>query len=244
MILILYIEIFIQTLLAFFTILFITRLLGRQQIAQLTFHEYINGITFGSIAAALATDVDNQTMQHFFGLILFGLLTWIVSIISLKKRSFRKVVVGEPILIIQKGKILEKNLKRSRYSIDEINMLLRQNNCLSPEDIEYGILEVNGQLSAFMKSDKKTVTVGDLHLKTKAETIPTEIIIGGQIIYENLQKRKLSGKGLMKKLKNKNIKKIEDVMYATIDKDGKLYVDKYNDNLKENIDFSENNNNV
>lgn len=238
----LYIEIIIQTILAFFTILFITRLLGRQQVSQLTFHEYINGITFGSIAAALATDIDNNTMQHFLGLILFGFLTWIITVIALKNRSFRKIIEGEPLLVIQNGKILEKNLKRSRYNIDEINILLRQNHCLSPEDIKYGILEVNGQLSVFMKNDKKIVTLGDLNIKSINYSIPTEIIIGGQIIYENLQKRKLSGKDLIKQLRQKGIKTIEEVMYATVDDNGILYIDKYEDNLQGKIDFSENDN--
>lgn len=237
----LYLEIVIQTFLAFFAILFITRLLGRQQIYQLTFHEYVNGITFGSIAGTLATDLDSRTIQHFIGLVLFGILTWLISITSLKSRSFRKVIEGEPILIIQNGKILESSLKRARYHIDEINVLLRQNDCSSPEDIEYGILETNGQLSVLKKIDKKTVTLGDLNLTSKAETIPTEIIIGGKIIYENLRKSKLNGKDLMNKLKRYDVGRIEEVMYATVDQNGKIYVDKYDDKLQTNIDFSENN---
>ncbi len=240
----LYLEVIIQTFLAFFTILFIARLLGRQQISQLTFHEYINGITFGSIAGTLATDLDNRTMQHFIGLILFGILTGLVSITVLKSRSFRKVIEGEPILVVQNGKILENNLKRARYNIDEFNVLLRQNNCLSPEDIDYGILESNGQLSVFKKNDKKTVTLGDLNITSKIETIPTEIVIGGQIIYENLRKRKLTGKDLINRLKAYGVKRIEEVMYVTIDQDGKMYVDKYDDKLHTNIDFSENNKDV
>ncbi|PAB57831.1 YetF domain-containing protein [Anaeromicrobium sediminis] len=240
----LYLEIIIQTFLAFFSILFITRLLGRQQVSQLAFHDYINGITFGSIAATLATDLENRTMQHFLGLILFGILTWLISSISLKNRSFRKVVEGEPVLIIQNGKILEKNLKRVRYNIDELNILLRQNDCLSPEDIEYGLLEANGKLSVFKKSDKNTVTLGDLNIISKVESIPTEIIIGGQIIYENLRKRKLSGKDLISKLKGNGVKRIEEVMYATIDEDGNMYVDKYEDKLQDKVDFSENNKDV
>ena len=102
--------------------------------AQLTFSEYINGITFGSIAATLATDMDQKTYQHFIGLILFGILTGVVSYISLKKRSFRKVVEGEPIIVIQDGKILEKNLKRIRYSTDELETLLREKDVLIKEN--------------------------------------------------------------------------------------------------------------
>ncbi|MTI69856.1 MAG: DUF421 domain-containing protein [Firmicutes bacterium] len=239
----LFIEVVIQTFLAFFTILFITRILGRQQISQLTFYEYINGITFGSIAATLATDVNQRTYQHFAGLIIFGLLTGLVSLIALKNRTFRKVVEGEPILVIKDGKILEKNLKKARYSMDEFNELLRQKKCITARDVEFGILEMNGDLSIVKTPEKSIVTLGDLNIQKKAESIPTEIIIGGQIIYENLRKRKITGKDLMKELKKINITKVDKVMYATVDQNGEYYIDKYEDNIK-NIDFSENNEKV
>ena len=237
----LFIEIFVQTLLAFFSILYITRLLGRQQVSQLTFHGYINGITFGSIAATLATDVNQKTWQHFLGLLLFVVLTYLVSYITLKKRSVRKVLEGEPILVIQNGQILENNMKRTRYNMDDLGVLLRQADCFTPDDVEYGILEINGLLSVIKKGEKRNVTLGDLKLPSKPETIPTELIIGGQIIYENLRKRELSGKDLINNLNMFGVNKVGEVMYATIDENGKMYVDKYDDKLKPNTDFSENN---
>lgn len=235
----LFLEVVIQTFLAFFSILFITRILGRQQVSQLTFYEYINGITFGSIAATLATDVNQKTWQHLIGLLLFGLLTGIVSYISLKNRTARKIVEGEPIIVIENGQLLEKNLSRTRYSIDDLNILLRQSDCFSPEDVEYGILEVNGTLSVIKRGDKRNVTLGDLQLPPKSETIPTEVIIGGQVIYENLRERKLRGNDLMTALKTFNVSRVEEVMYATVDENGKLYVDKYKDNINKNLDISE-----
>lgn len=234
-------EVIIQTFLAFFTILFIARILGRQQVAQLTFYEYINGITFGSIAATLATDVNQRTYQHFIGLLLFGILTGLVQLLSLKNRSFRKVVEGEPILVIENGKILEKNLKRIRYSVDELNILLREQDVLSPGDVEYGILEIDGKLNIVKKQNKRNVTLGDLNLISSPEYIPTEIVIGGQIIYENLKKKNLSGKDLMDMLKSYGVTRINEVMYATVDFENNLYVDKYQDGLGTKINFSENN---
>jgi uncharacterized membrane protein YcaP (DUF421 family) len=240
-----FLEVIIQTVLAFFTILFVTRLLGRQQISQLTLYEYINGITFGSIAANLATDLNQKTYQHLVGLVLFGALTGIVSYISLKNRPFRKVVEGEPILAIHEGKLLEQNLKKARYSVDELNELLRKKDCFNINDIQYGILEINGELSVIKKPEKDNVKIEDLAItKPKGDGIATELIIGGQIIYENLQKKNLKGKDLLKVLKNYNIKEVSEVMYCTIDTNGDFYVDKYQDNLQEKVDFSENNQNV
>lgn len=235
------VEVIVQTLLAFFAILYLTRILGRQQIDQLTFHEYINGITFGSIAATLATDVDQRTWQHFIGLILFGVLTFSVSYMTMKHRSISKVLEGEPILVIQNGKILEKNLKRARYSIDELSVLLRQVDCFSPGDVEYGLLEINGKLSIIKRGDKRSVTVGDLNLQPSPETIHTELIIGGQIVYENLKKKGINGKTLLNELKMYGVNKVDQVMYASMDQSGKLYVDKFDDKLTEKLDMSENN---
>ncbi|KNF07941.1 membrane protein, YKJA BACSU-like protein [Gottschalkia purinilytica] len=236
-----FIEIVIQTFLAFFAILYITRLLGRQQISQFTFYEYINGITFGSIAATLATDLDNRTWQHFVGLLLFGALTYSVSKATLKSRTLEKVLDGEPILVIQDGQILEKNLSRTRYNMDDLRLLLRQSNCFSPEDVEVGILEVNGLLSIIKKAEKRNVTLGDLNLDLKPETLPTEIVLDGQIIYENLKKRKLTGEQLMRELKKHNISRIDEVMYATVDSNGKFYIDKFKDNIRPGSDLSEDN---
>lgn len=237
----LFLEVVVQTFLAFFTILFITRLLGRQQVAQLTFFEYINGITFGSIAATLATDVNQHTYQHFIGLLLFGVLTGLVSYISLKKRQFRKVIEGEPIIVIQEGQILENNLKRARYSIDELNLLLRDKDVFSIEDVEFGLLEINGKLNVIKKSDKKTATREDLGISNSKDSLFTEIIIGGQIIYENLRERKMTGKDLMKMIKPFGINRIDEIYYSAIDENNKIYIDKYDDKIESQIDISENN---
>ncbi|WP_026895522.1 DUF421 domain-containing protein [Clostridiisalibacter paucivorans] len=240
----LFLEIIIQTFLAFFTILFITRILGRQQVAQLTFFEYINGITFGSIAATLATDMNQNTYQHFVGLLLFGVLTGLVSYISLKKREFRKVVEGEPVLVIQDGKILENNLKKVRYSIDELSLLLRDKDVFNPEYVKYGLLEINGKLNVIKKAEKRSVTCEDLGISSNSESIPTEVIIGGQIIYENLRERKLTGKDLMNMLKPFKVNRIDEIYYSTIDENNNIYVDKYDDKIKYQIDISEDNRNI
>lgn len=236
-----FIEVIVQTFLAFFSILYIARILGRQQISQLTFHEYINGITFGSIAATLATDVDQRTWQHLIGLILFGALTFSVSYITMKSRTISKVLEGEPLLVIQNGKILEKNLKRARYHMDELNVLLREADCFSPDDVEYGLLEINGNLSVIKRGDKRNVTVGDLSLQPSPETISTELIIGGQIIYDNLRKMNIDGKTLLNELKMYGVNRINEVSYASMDHSGKLYVDKFDDKLTEKLDMSEDN---
>lgn len=233
------IEIILQTLLAFFGILFITRILGRQQVAQLTMHEYINGITFGSIAATLATDVNQRTWHHLIGLILFGVLTFLISYINTKSRIFSKVVEGEPVLVIQDGRILEKNLTRFRYTVDDLTHLLRKKDIFDITKVKYGILETTGELSVVKVAQEENVTISDLNLHTKQEDVPTEVVVTGNIIYQNLQKKNLTAKWLFGQLKMMGVKDIKDVFYASIDVNNRLYVDKIEDHLANRKDMGE-----
>ncbi|WZL72180.1 DUF421 domain-containing protein [Clostridiaceae bacterium 35-E11] len=233
------IEIVLQTLLAFFGILFITRILGRQQVAQLTMHEYINGITFGSIAATLATDVNQRTWHHLIGLILFGILTFLISYLNTKSRIFSKVVQGEPVLVIQDGKILEKNLTRFRYTVDDLTHLLRKKDIFDMTKVKYGILETTGELSVIKVAQEENVKISDLNLQTKQEDLPIEVIVTGNIIYQNLQKKNLTAKWLFTQLKMMGVKDLKEVFYASIDGSNRLYIDKMEDRLANTRDTRE-----
>lgn len=233
------INITLQTLIAFFAILFITRLLGRQQVAQLTVYEYINGITFGSIAATLATDLDQPLWGHLVGLFLFGGLTLLIGYIAKKQRTFSKVIQGEPILVIQDGHIFEKNLSRFHYTVDDLTHLLRKKDVFNIHDVKYAILETTGELSILKIAEKENVKVADLNLKTDQEELETDIIVTGIIIYENLKKRNISVKWLTSQLKMMGVREIKDIYYATLDKDKKIYIDYYSDNLTNPVDITD-----
>ncbi|SDK13376.1 DUF421 domain-containing protein [Natronincola ferrireducens] len=225
------IEVILQTILAFFSILFITRILGRQQVSQLTMHEYVNGITFGSIAATLATDVNQRTWQHLIGLILFGILTFLVSYISIKNLAIARVIQGEPVIVIQDGKILEKNLAKFHYTLDDLNHLLRKKDVFSLNDIRYGILETTGEISIIKIGTKVNPTAEDLGIVGKQDEIVTEVIVAGNIIYENLKQQNLTVKWLIEELKIQGIKDLKEVFYGTIDSEKRLYIDKIEDHF-------------
>jgi uncharacterized membrane protein YcaP (DUF421 family) len=233
------IDILLQTLIAFFAILFIARILGRQQVAQLTVHEYINGITFGSIAATVATDLGQSTWGHILGLFLFGALTFLMTYLSKKKRGLSKVIQGEPVLVIQDGHILEKNLSRFHYTVDDLTHLLRKKDVFNIQDVKYAILETTGEINILKVSQKENIKVEDMNLKTTQEDLVTDIIITGNIIYDNLKKRDISVKWLISQLKMMGVKDIKDIYYATLDKDKKIFIDYFNDNLNNPADITE-----
>jgi len=234
-----FIEIAVQTTLAFFGTFFYARILGKQQISQLTFYEYINGITFGSIAGNLATDIDQRTMAHFIGLTLFFVFTLAFSFVSLKSRPLRKIIEGEPVVLIHNGKVLENNMKKMRYNLDALDQQLREKDVFDIGDVEFAVSETDGELSVLLKSDKQAATPSDLNISTKYQGISSEIITDGNINYKNLEQNNLSLEWLQNQLQRQRIKSPKEITYAVLNTQGDLYVDRVEDDLKNEIDISD-----
>lgn len=231
--------VFLQTLVSFVVLLFLTRLLGKQQVSQLTFYEYLNGITFGSIAANVATDDLANAPDHLIGLVSYGLLTLAVSRMALKNRRFRKMVAGEPVIVIQDGNILEDNLREMNMDLDELTMLLRAENIFDYKELELAIVEQSGALSVLKKPAYQGVTRKDLHIKEKSKGLAVEVIIDGQIIYENLRAMDLDGRWLVEQLRQRKIANASQVCLATVNKQQKLQIDLFDDVIPGMMDLSE-----
>lgn len=224
-----YFEVFYQTVFAFATILILARLLGKQQLSEMTYFEYINGITFGSIAGNMATDMDGNTLQHFFGVVLFGLLTFSMSYLSLKNRKARRWLEGDPVVMISRGKIIEKNLRKTRFNVDELMETLRKKDIFDISKVQYAVLENDGDLSVMLKPEEEPLTPkNSLTPPSEKPHLPMELVVEGQIIYDNLRKAGKSAKWLLEEVrKTASISSVKDVFYAALQSDGTLYVDKY-----------------
>ncbi len=235
-----YVEVVIQTFLAFFAILIYTRILGKQQIGQLTYFEYITGITFGSIAGILATDVaTGQSHVHFVGLTTFALLTFIMGYISLHSRPARKLIAGEATVVIQNGKVLEDNMKKMRYNLDELLMQLREKNVFNIAQVEYALLEPNGNLAVLLKSQHRPLTPNDLQIPTQYEGISTEVIQDGKVIYPNLAQLGLNIQWLQQELAKRGVTDLQQVVLASLDTQGQLYVDLRKDHQVQMTDITD-----
>ncbi len=158
-------------IIAFRSILFLlillitTKMLGKKQISELSFFEYVSGITIGSIAGEVVTGLESNMYYGALAILIFGLVTLLVDFLSLKSKTFRDVVEGRGTVIIKDGKILEDNLKKEKYTIDELSALLRQKNIFRVADVEFAVLEPRGNLSALLKSENRPLTPKDLQIK-------------------------------------------------------------------------------
>lgn len=214
----------LQTVFIFASLLVFTRFLEKTQIGQLTFHEYISGITMGSIAGSLASAEPGKFWNHYFDLLIFVFLTYLLSFITINNRSLRKIIEGTPSIVIENGCIIKKNMKSMRYDLDELNAQLREKGIFDISEVQYATVEPTGQLSVIKKPEFQPLTKGDMNIHLPDATFPVELIMDGQIIEENLTKQKVTHTWLNAQLTERNIKSPSNVMYAVIDSKGQLFV--------------------
>ncbi|WP_026571573.1 MULTISPECIES: DUF421 domain-containing protein [Sediminibacillus] len=225
------IVIIVRVIISFFTLLIFTRLLGKQEVGQLTFFDYINGITIGSIAATLATDLSSKAWAHWLGLVGYALLTGLLQFITIKNRYLGKVLDGEPTVVIENGKILETNLGKMRIKLSELMTLLRSQQIFDITQVEYAVFEINGELSVKQKPEFLPVTRKDLQIPVRPGRLATEVIQDGIVLDQNLEQRKKDRNWLHQQLRAHNIEDVKDVSFALILPNDSLYVDKFEDNI-------------
>lgn len=233
-----YLEIALRAVGAYIGMLVITRLLGKEQIKELSPGDFVNAIAIGSIAAEMASDHKENVLYYIIAITIFGGLTYFTNLMSFKYRTARKLLEGEPTVIIHNGKILEKNMAKERYSIDNLTMQLREKDVFNIADVEFAILEPNGLLSVLLKSNKLSLTPSDLNISTQYKGISSELIIDGKVVAQNLAQNNLSEQWLMEQLKQQGIN-LNQVNFASLDTSGQLYIDKIQDNLLYNQDISD-----
>ena len=215
----------IRSVLSFFALIFFIRLIGKQQVAQLTFFDYVVGITIGSIAATLSVQVNENTLATLAGMITWTVLAILLAVLSMHNVWIRKVVSGEATVVIENGKILEKNLKRIRIPIDELISELRTQGVFSIADVEFAMFEPGGKISIQKKSQKQPLTPSDLHVPTQYDGLPTNLVMDGVLLTDALRSLKLTKAWLQHQLKKQNVQNIEEVSLAQLDTKGNLYVD-------------------
>jgi len=219
-----YIEAIWTTIIIFVMLVILTRIVGRKLLAQITFFDFVTGVTIGTIAGAY---VVNQVKGHavLVSPVILVICTLGLGFLTVKNLKMRKLFKGEPIVIIQNGKILEENMFKSRYTLDALEMQLRENKVFDINEVEFAVLEADGKLSVLKKTPYNPVTPKDLNLKTNYKGLATEIIKDGDVLDQNLKQNSLDINWLYKELYQQGIDDISKVMLASLNTDGSLYID-------------------
>ncbi|MEN1987474.1 DUF421 domain-containing protein [Paenibacillus hubeiensis] len=228
--------ILIRSISAFLLLLVIARILGKQTLSNMNFHEFVTAVIMGAIAANLAFNEKMEVTHLVISLIVFTGTSYLLSKINIKSRKMRLLAEGSPTVLIEGGKVLEQNLAKNKLTLDSLNQALRQKDVFDINEVDYALLEVNGQVSVMKKKKFRTVTVQDIDEGYNGkERLPIELIMDGKMLKENMSLNHVSEDHLLKQLTSHQ-KQISDVFYAVMGSDGRLYIDYYKDQLKHPID--------
>lgn len=220
----------IRSILLILGLFIITKLLGKKQLSSLSFFEYIVGITVGDIAGTLAMDPDLSLWDGIASLIVWSFVPLAISMISLRSRTFRRIVEGKSTTFIENGNLVEKNMRKEKYNIDELLEQLRKKNVFKVADVEFASLDSNGDLSILLKKSKQPLRYEDLSVKTENESVPVCVLMDGKVIEENLSQAGIDRTDLLDKIQAEGYEP-EQVFYAEIDSKGKISVDLYDEYL-------------
>ncbi|MFD1040360.1 DUF421 domain-containing protein [Virgibacillus byunsanensis] len=222
----------IRGIIAFTLMLTLARLMGKRQITQITYFDYIVGITIGSIAAELTFSPHVRMSNFVLGMIIWAGIPIILSKIEMKSFRFRTLLEGKSVTVIRDGNILEKNLKKEDLTIDELMVLLRQKDVFKVSDIQSAVIEKNGDISILKKKELQPLTPVDVGMVVEKEHLPFIVIIDGNVLEKSLSDGGYTKTWLLGELQKQGAEEFSDVFMAQIDSMGNVYVDLYNDKQK------------
>ncbi|MEG6615585.1 DUF421 domain-containing protein [Peptococcaceae bacterium 1198_IL3148] len=216
----------IRTIILFVLVTIGIRLMGKREIGQLQPYELVIMILLAELAALPMSNSGVPLVNGILPILILVLVQVSLSLLSLKSIRAREIICGTPVILIDKGKIVEQELKRIRYNINDLLEQLRAKNMFNIADVEFAILETSGELSVIPKSQKRPLAPADINIATNYEGLPTTLIIDGNLLSDNLAKNNLKEDWLKSQLNQLGINGYREVLFASVDSEGKLFYQK------------------
>ena len=214
-------KVILTSVLSAASLFIIAKIIGHKQMAQLDFFDYITGITIGSIAAELATELE-EPLKPLIAMVVYGIITVLLSLITSKLPRMRKFINGTPTIIMTNGKIYRKNLKKAKLDLSEFMAMCRQEGYFNLNDISTAIFEYNGRLTILPKATKRPINPTDMNIIPPIESINTEVIMDGRILDENLKRLGLDIDWLNNELKCQGYKNVKEIFLGICDNNKEL----------------------
>ncbi|MEQ6388385.1 DUF421 domain-containing protein [Bacillaceae bacterium S4-13-58] len=223
-------ELLIRLTIGFVGLFALTRIMGRKEISQMTFFNFVSAIAIGSLTSMLILSQNLSIRNGVIALVGWTIFTLVMDTIDIKSKAARKVTTGDPIIVIKDGKIVERALKKSRLDVDSLMAMLRQKNVFSLNDVDYAVFETNGKISVMKIIEQQAATKKDINKISSAKVypIPTEVISDGKILTKNLEKLNLDQNWLQQELSKAGIETVDNVFFAQVLQDGTLHIDQDN----------------
>lgn len=220
-------EVTYRSILSLATLFLVTKMLGKKQVSQLSLFDYVIGISIGNFAAEMTINLDSQTINGILAVFIFGIVAYIISIITMKSIWLRRYFMSTPTMLIEKGEILIEGLKKVKFDMNDLLQQCRVNGYFDVSEIEYAFMEGNGNLSILPKEKYRPVALEDLKIERKQRGLCANVIIDGKIMEKNLSNMGKNEEWLMKQIKDYDL---TNILLATLDEEDKIKVYQKNKN--------------
>ena len=228
-------DIIFRTLVSALTLFILTKLMGRKQIGQLNIFDYIVGITIGNIAGEMTVNQELDYWICIVAMIVFALIDIFISFITMKSIKLRRFVIGSPIVLIERGRIIEKGLFKARFDINELLQECRSNGYFNINEIEYALMESNGRVSFLPKAKYKPLSPSDMKLKVDKVGLCANLVIDGNIMENNLKNINKDREWLLNRLKKEKIEDYSQILLLACDVKEKFFIYYKNKELKNSM---------
>lgn len=215
--------IIIRTLILYAAVVVVMRVMGKREIGQLQPFELVVALMVAELAAIPMQNTGIPLLSGIIPIIILMALQVVLSYVSMKSEKARGIICGKPSVLVANGKLIESELTYLRYNINDLLEQLRSKNYPNLADVEFAILETNGQLSVIPKSQKRALQPEDIELTPSYEGLPTTLIIDGHVNEDNLRKMNLTKEWLQEELKRFGVNDFKKVFFASLDTAGKLF---------------------
>lgn len=200
---------------------------GKRPIGELPVFDFLTILVIGAITGADIAEPDMPHLHIIFAIIVTFLFQRLINIIYLKSFIFRKLTTFPPMIVVQDGKMIYKNIKKAKYSVDEILMLFRENDVFDIAEVKYGILESSGCISILRKNYAQTVTNKDLNIKSMDKELKQTIILDGKFQDKNISMLGSSKKEIINLINEQGYNHISEIFFASMDKSKNISISPY-----------------
>lgn len=214
----------IRCAIIYLIVLFICRVMGKRQMGELQPFEFVITLIIADLATIPMAEINVPLVHGVVPLFTLAIIHYLISLLCRKSLIARKVVNGKPIIVISPRGIDYKALKNLNMNIDDLVEAIRELNYFSFEDILYAIVETNGKLTVMPRINKAPLTVGDVNLQVQENDLPIVLVQDGKIMEENLILARINKDFLLQNIKKVGTNKIKDILIATLDQSGKMYI--------------------
>ncbi len=214
-------------IIGFIGLFFLTRMLGKTQITQITTFDFISALVLGELVGNAVFDDDTGILKILFAIAVWGVLIYLLEIITQKWKKTRAFLEGRPTIVIHRGEINREALKKSKLDINQLQHLLRAKGAFSIREVAYAVLETDGTINLLKKQQFESPTKSDFNLPIERAVLPFTMIIDGEVLLDNVHEAGFSEEWLKNELASRSISGYREVLYADwLEGDG-LFLQKF-----------------